>query len=244
MRAGREELARVLRSAGRPCEAVEALLASSRLSPASPSTLLGIADAALEAGDLVRARAFAEGAAREGGRDAFEELASVALAAGDLAGARREIARALEANPDGRAARLIAARIETKAGDFPAALARVEQAEEIGRRRGAPPLQGLSAARGDVLARAGDVAGARAAFRKEIESFPENFDAWSKLAFLAAGTGDRDGFRTTLGEMTTRTPSRRSLRVTAEIARAVGDSAEAAKWRRAAAGGTSGSPAR
>jgi Tfp pilus assembly protein PilF len=244
MREGWEELARVLRSAGRPSEAVEALLAATRLSPASPSTLLGIADAALEAGDLDRARAFAEGAAREGGRDAFEELASIALAAGDLAGARREIARALEANPDSRSARLIAARIEAKAGDLPAALARVEQAEEIGRRRGAPPLQGLAAARGDVLARNGDVEGARAAFRKEIDSFPENFDAWSKLAFLAAGAGDRDGYRRTLAEMTTRTPSRRSLLVAAEIARAVGDPAEAARWRRAAAAQASGLPAR
>jgi predicted Zn-dependent protease len=139
---------------------------------------------------------------------------------------------------------LIAARIETKAGDLPAALARVEQAEEIGRRLGSPPLQGLSAARGDILARSGDAAGARAAFRKEIESFPENFDAWSKLAFLAAGAGDRDGCRATLAEMTTRTPSRRSRLVAAEIARAVGDAAEAAKWRRAAAAGTSGFPAR
>ena len=244
MREGWEELARVLRSAGRPGEAVEALLSASRLAPPNPPTLLGIADAALEAGDLDRARACAEGAAREGGRDAFEELASIALAAGDLAESRREIARALDANPDSRAARLIAARIETKAGDLAGALARVEQAEEIGRRRDAPPLQGLSAARGDVLARSGHVAGARAAFREEIESFPGNFDAWSKLAFLSAGLGDRDGCRRTLVEMTTRTPSRRSRLVAAEIARAVGDSAEAARWRRAAAAGTSRVPAR
>src|SRR5262249_12850663 len=48
-------LARVLREAGRPAEAFDALLEADRLSPGTPQILIGLADLALRKGDIPRA---------------------------------------------------------------------------------------------------------------------------------------------------------------------------------------------
>src|SRR5262249_29706800 len=60
----REGLARVLREAGRPAEAFDALLEADRLSPGTPQILLGLADLALRQGDIPPARTYAQAAAR------------------------------------------------------------------------------------------------------------------------------------------------------------------------------------
>jgi predicted Zn-dependent protease len=92
-------------------------------------------------------------------------------------------------------------------------------------------LINLQATRGDVLARLGREAEAEEAFRGEIHDFPENLDAWSRLALLYASAGQRDQSERLLAEMVGRIPASRSFEAAARVAEILGDRAAAQRWR-------------
>jgi hypothetical protein len=92
----------------------------------------------------------------------------------------------------------------------------------------------LEATRGDVLSRMGEEEAAEKAFALEIRTFPENLDAWSRLALLYASAG-RDGeFRNLLSRMTAQVPGRRSLETAARVCDIVGDTRAARAFRQRA----------
>ncbi len=226
-----EALARALRRAGRPGEAIEALERADRLSPGTSQIVMGLADLNLAAGRFDKARALAE-AARELGADGVEEeLASIALAQGDLAAAKRHAETARQKDPEGRLALLLLARVEARQGRWPSALGLLDQLLAIEQRSHAFSIEGVRATRGDVLAHLGRDREAEEDFRQEMREFPANLDGWSRLALLYAATGRAAEFQTLLTEMTRLVPSPRSFEAAAKVCEIVGDREGARRFR-------------
>ena len=224
-----ELLTRVLRLSGRPREAMEALEHADRLQPGTPQILAGLSDLAFESGELKKARAYAEAARVAGATDVAPLLARIDLAAGDVARARQEALEAVAARSRDQGPLILLAQIEVAAGNLDAALAALRRADEVG--RGRPPMMDLEATRGDVLSRMGEEKAAEKAFAAEIRSFPENLDAWSRLALLYASAGREREFRDLLSRMTTQVPGRKSFEAAARVCEIVGDKKAARAWR-------------
>jgi len=229
-----EELARILRRAGRTREALAALERADRLSPNTPPILIGLAEMQRELGDYARARQLVLAAQATGATGVEEELASIALAQGDLATARQRAEAALAERPSARGPLLLLALVIQRRGDFSLALSFCDRALEIGRTRGDGSLVNLQSTRGDILARLGREKEAEEAFRAEIRDFPENLDAWSRLALVYASSGRRGEFQQLLSEMTRRLPTSRSFETAVRVCEIVGDRACARKWRQLA----------
>ncbi len=226
-----ETLARILRRAGRSREALDALEHADRLSPATPPILLGLADLQREVGNFARARELTLAAQAAGATQVEEELSWIALGQGDLASARREAEAALRVRPDAQGPLLLLASIAARAGELPRALDYCDRAIRLARARGEGPLINLQATRGDVLARLGRQAEAEEAFRAEVRDFPENLDAWSRLALLYASAGRRGEADRLLNEMVERVPASRSFQAAAHVSEILGDRAAAQRWR-------------
>ncbi|MDQ2980417.1 MAG: tetratricopeptide repeat protein, partial [Acidobacteriota bacterium] len=231
-----ETLAMILRRAGRPKDAIEALREADRREPGTPQILLGLAELYISTRDFEKARSLVGAAAVAGARDVSEEMAVIALEQGDLATSRAQIQQAFARSAATRRRPwLVLARIESKSGNLNAALADLDQALEIERSWNQPPMADIQATRGDVLARMGREREAEQAFRAEIRNFPENLDAWSRLALLYA-SGDRLAeFRQLLDDMTSRVPTRSTFATAARICAIVRDTACVQKWERRAA---------
>src|SRR5262249_47291954 len=152
-----------------------------------------------------------------------EELASIALAQGDLETARCETEKALAARPNTRAPLLLSAQIAFRTGDLAGALSFCDRALEMGRAKGDGPLINLESTRGDILARLGREGDAEEAFLAEIREFPENLDAWSRLALLYASSGQNEQFGALLQELGRRIPTRMGFEAAARICEIVGD---------------------
>lgn len=227
-----ETLARTLRRAGRPREALEALTQVDRLSPGTPQILLALSDLSLENRDFRKARSFVEAAGVAGATNFHGQLAAIALAEGNLTTARTEALTALSQRKTGRIPLVLLARIEQQNGKLAEALNYLEQALELERKGDQKPLVNLRSTQGDILARLGREREAEQAFRTEIGSFPENLDAWSRLALLYASQGRVGEFRELLEDMTRRVPNARSFEAAARVADIVGDKAAARDWRR------------
>ena len=225
-----ETLARVLRRAGRPREAIEALQKADRLSPGTSPILIALADLYREAGELDRADSLAKAAIAAGASGVEEELALIALARKDLDEASRQAQIALSRSPNARAPYLLLARIEQARNRPEAALSQLERALEIERRSNGAPMRDVQAVRGDAFARLGREADAEAAFRAEVRNFPENLDAWSRLALLYASAGRPDEFQRTLVEMTQRLSSRRAFETASRLCGIVGDREGQSRW--------------
>ena len=77
-------------------------------------------------------------------------------------------------------------------------------------------------------------ADAIAAFESEIRFFPQNRDAYSRLALLQFAAGHRGAAVSVLERMYAASPDRATAQLAAGVAEAVGEDALATKWRRTA----------
>ena len=100
------------------------------------------------------------------------------------------------------------------------------------RRSPTSPIEGLRAARADALAHLGRETDAEADFRIEVRVFPENLDAWSRLALLYASGGRTAEFQALVAEMTQRVPTRRCFEVAERVCEIAGDRKTAEDLRR------------
>lgn len=232
----RFQLALHLGTLGREVEALAQLDEAIALAPQAASGML------LEKGRLLRRRGDLEGAARhaeavlpELPAEARELLAEVALDRGDLAAAREEARRALDAEraPRSRPV-LILATVELAAGRPAAALelltpvaARVETGE-------LPPLPSLDYLRADALARLGRAEEAEGAFRREVERYPAHSRAWAQLAVLYATERRFERIEPTLEAMIRAHPVRATYLLAADTAQRLGDQEGALRYRRRA----------
>ena len=227
-----ETLARVLRRSGRTRDALAALERADRLAPGTPQVILGLADLHREAGDFDKARALALAAGEAGAPGFREELASIALAAGDLEAAQREAQAVLAGNVNARAPRLVLARVALAGGDVAGALGQIDGAIRLDRQTGRTPAVGFRSMRGDLLARLGREKEAEQDFRAEVASYPENLDGWARLALLYASQGRPGEPAGILSEMTSRVPTPKSYDTALRVCGILRDPSCGREWTR------------
>jgi len=225
-----ETLARLLRRSGRIPEAVAALERADRLAPGTPQIMLGLADLHRENRDFARARTLALAAGEAGAPGFREELAAIAISSGDFEAARKEAEAILAKTPSARGPRLVLARVELARGNLAAALALLDSTQELDRAAGRPSPFGLGSLRGDVLARLGREREAEASFQSEVTSYPENLDAWARLALLYASQGRAAELDALLSAMTEKVPTPQSYDAALRVCRIIDDPACGRRW--------------
>ena len=227
---------RALFRLGRYDEALAALKKGAELSPSSAAYFfISIANACLVLGRVDDAKAHAEIALSRGDPSAHEILARVALAKGDVATAEKEAREAVAAFPRSRLPILALARVEIARGNFPAALARVDEAEKMTAAFSLEPIESLDFLRGEIFARMSRPEEAEKEFKAELRAFPQNADAQASLALLYAAWGRKADARRVLGELVAGNPSANLLLTAAQVSTILGDTAEASVYRKRAA---------
>ena len=180
-------------------------------------------DAAETAAELARATVPAQ---------ALELLARVALARGRLSEAREQADAAVAVRNPQPASWLIGAEVRTAAGDYPGALARLDEAERRAKALGLESVYNLEALRADAFGRSGRSREAEAAYRREAAAFPGNLLAQANLAALLFAEGRRPDALLVLDAMIAANPHPRARQIALVTLEAVGDKASAARYRR------------
>ena len=184
----------------------------------------------LQNGNVDQAAAHAELALSSTPGAAHHLLGRVALTRRDYATAERE-ARAAAQDPSfRRPAAVLQALVLIQQGRLAEALQLLDRVRaESGQ---STAVRDLESTRGDILARMERAAEAEAAFQAELRAFPQNREAWSRLALLYFAAGRADQGAAALERMyeASRDPS--TARMAAGIAEAVGERRLADAWRR------------
>ncbi|HSL85080.1 MAG TPA: sulfatase-like hydrolase/transferase, partial [Thermoanaerobaculia bacterium] len=197
---------------GRNEEALDAYRRQMELSQGSSVAALNVAGALLRLGRLEEAEEHALLAA-EDYPQAWDTLAQIALRQEDVAKAEGYLEHAASdsAQPGLRVTR---AEVLVAQGRPEEALEVVAEVEETVRREGLDPelARGLYVIRGEALASLGRGEEAAAAFRREIELFPHELSAYSRLALLYALVGEGQSSAQILRRMVPRGGGRGSRR--------------------------------
>lgn len=228
-------LAAFYETAGEPVRAEEAY---KRAISSAPSLAPGFA---LSLGSLqLRMRKFDEAAAHanlaltrpSAAAGAHLLLARIAVARGDFAAADREARLAAVDASRRREASVVAAQVRTAQGRLGEALQILDGAK---RESGAEPVPDLESARGDVLARMNRAQDAERAFRAEIAAFPNNREAYTRLAVLLVAMDRAGEAARVLEQMFVSNRSRATATLIAETWRAVENESAARRWEQRAA---------
>ncbi|MBV8202937.1 MAG: sulfatase-like hydrolase/transferase [Acidobacteria bacterium] len=201
------------------------------IDPGSAPVAIAAASLYLDLGELDQAENHARIAAAGAPSFAHGLLAQIAMRRGKLDLAEREARAALDEK--GRRIRpmITLAEVLHARHRYEDALAQVRQAEGAYAERTAKDpelIEGLSLIRGKILADLGDAAGAEAAFRQEIQSFPEDLPAYPNLAILDALTGRPEAARDTLRHMVDAHPSAAAYAEAVKTLRVLADPSGAA----------------
>lgn len=187
-----ESLARNLQKLGRSEEALAAYKRALEISDGSPHLAISAASLLFDLRRLDEAEAHARLALVSNPSFAHGLLAQIALERGDLDGAEREARLALdEKNPRLGPTITLAAVLHAR-GRYEEALEMTGRTEQTWSERKQPDpelVRGLFLQRGRILADLGRAGEAEAAFRRELELFPDDLGAWSNLAVLYALSG-------------------------------------------------------
>jgi arylsulfatase A-like enzyme/Flp pilus assembly protein TadD len=230
-------------------EARAALAAYGRalaIDPGSATTALAAASLYFDLGQLDLAETHARMAASGSPSFAHDLLAEIALRRGKLEDAEREARAALDERGRRIRPRITLAEVLHARHRYEEALEQTRQAERAYAERAAPDpelIQGLALVRGKILADLGDAAGAEAAFRQEIQSYPDDLRAYPNLAILYALTGRPAAARDTLRQMVGSHPSAAAYAEAVKALRVLSDPGGAAAVLRLALGKFPGDPA-
>jgi arylsulfatase A-like enzyme/tetratricopeptide (TPR) repeat protein len=228
---GWAKLGDVLDLAGDYAGAADAYRQALKASPtAPPDLMLNAAEAALRADRLDEAQSLARSGLDGVPSRGHELLARVAMARGEHAAAERE-ARAAVGLPPRPAGLVLLAETIQRQGRFQETLRTLDRAEELAREMRMAPVFGLSALRGETLGKSGDLQGAKAAYRTEIEAYPSNLEAWAGLCVLYGIERDKEEVYRLLEEMAAANPGPRAELLAADTLEAFGDTAGAARWQ-------------
>jgi tetratricopeptide (TPR) repeat protein len=202
-----DKLGEVLAIMGRHEEAIATYReAMGRAQRFSPEMALSLGDAYLETGRLDEAGQYADLAMKSIPSGAHALRARVSIERKDFAAAEREAIAAIGTESPQPATMLLLADVKRARGDLAGALAAVEAAEERARALGVPALYRLDFLRGDLLARMDRPEEAEAAYRREIESFPQHTQAYANLAVIYFVQGRSREMERVLDAMVTANP--------------------------------------
>jgi tetratricopeptide (TPR) repeat protein len=216
------------------------------IDPGSAPVALAAASLYFDLGQLDLAEAHARMAAAGNPSFAHGLLAQLAVRRGRLEDAEREARAALDER--GRRIRpmIILAEVLHARHRYEEALEQTRQAERAYAERTAQDpdlIQGLALIRGKILADLGDAAGAEAAFKQEIQRFPDDLRAYPNLAILYALAGRPAAARDTLQRMVSEHPTPAAYAEAVKALRALADPGDATALLRFALGKFPGDPA-
>jgi choline-sulfatase len=227
-------LAESLARLGRAAEADAAFVRAQELWP-SPSGEIALARArlALEDGRYDDATRQASGALASSPVAAQAILARAALARDDLAGAEAHARKALAPPASDVGAALVLAEVHLRRNEPESALRVLDEAK---RASGTGPTpRDVAFLRGDALARLNRLPEAQAAFEEEMSAYPDNAQAYARLAVVwgMRGRTVRD-VRGLLETMHARRPGAETALLASRTLESMGDASGAAAWRRRA----------
>ncbi|HEX3108518.1 MAG TPA: sulfatase-like hydrolase/transferase [Thermoanaerobaculia bacterium] len=178
-----------------------------------PDVLLSLASAYLQESDTAHAMEAARAALPFDPRAAHSMIALAALAKGDTATAESEAATIERPHATDLVLR---AEIAAHQSRFNDALALLDQAESM-----EGNVYRLHFVRGDVFARMNRNREAVEEFRTEIAKFPNDLDAYERLAFVLAIAGDSAGASRALDDMVAANPTPAARRLAGETRKAL-----------------------
>ncbi|HXG57523.1 MAG TPA: sulfatase-like hydrolase/transferase [Thermoanaerobaculia bacterium] len=222
--------AQILGELARHREAIEAAKEGLRRSPNAIGLLIAVANLSIITGDLEDAQRHAELLAKLEPGKSHEILARVWTQRGKLDKAREEADLALKTSSDPVAPLMTIGLIEKQKNNLTEALKYLDQAADQLSKKKNPRTANLHFYRGDVLARLGRSAEAEQEFRKEIELFPDQPDAYSSLILLLSSQGRIEEATQLVFALVEKAPVARSYIAISETLKAVGDDRGAVYW--------------
>jgi tetratricopeptide (TPR) repeat protein len=178
---------------------------------------ISIANLQFRMGDLTGAEAHARLAMTRSPGAAHMLLAHVALSRHDAATAEKEALASMEDHTHVRDGAVVLAQVYAASNRLDEALRAID-----GVSRDGSPVENLDATRGDILARMQRNAEAEQAFRRELQHFPHNLDAWTKYAILLTTEGRAIDARAQLDAMQRATPGVAAQRAAASTRKLLG----------------------
>jgi arylsulfatase A-like enzyme/Tfp pilus assembly protein PilF len=192
--------------------------ALSRSPRPSSDLLLSLGAVYLQKRDPAHAAEAGRAAMASDPRAAHVLLAQAALARGDVAEAASETASIDRPHPTDL---VLMAEVSARRRHFDEALSRLDQAEMTARQSGEGEVYRLQFVRGDIYAQMSRNPDAIASFQKEIAAFPNDLDAYARLAIVFAISGDRAGAERALNQMVSANPTPLAKRLAAETRKAL-----------------------
>ncbi|HEX9162535.1 MAG TPA: sulfatase-like hydrolase/transferase, partial [Thermoanaerobaculia bacterium] len=238
----RIQLAHVDEATGRFVEAASAYREVMARDPSlAEQVLIGLATCYLNLHRLDEARSHAEAARAFNRGGAGLLLGRIALAASDARAAERHARDAMTDRHYTTAAMLLLAEALVEQRNATAAqkaLSTLDTLKQTNAQRGKAPVQGLELLRSDALIRLDRVDDGVAALRAEIQQFPQNRDAYGRLAAVELLRGNSGAADQTLEQLVRANPTPASYELAAKTLEHFGRAAEGAAFRaRQRAGG-------
>jgi tetratricopeptide (TPR) repeat protein len=242
------QIGSLLAQTGRFEEAIAAFRTAQELRPDAGDIALGLAGALLRTGQAEAAQLQTDRAVALAGQSdararaaAHEMAARVALARGDADAAIVHAEAAQEADPGLPVTRFVRGRLEYDEGKYEEAAAAFEAAAAVVDESGRA-LADLHFYYGETLAQLDRYDDAEAQFRRELEAFPRNIQAYTSLAMLYRAS-NRDGLvEDVLNELVAATPTPEGYAVAARLWTVLGDRSRAEALRSDARARFSGDP--
>ncbi|HEV8660880.1 MAG TPA: sulfatase-like hydrolase/transferase [Thermoanaerobaculia bacterium] len=222
-------LSRTLENLGRTEDAIEAAKHGLRLSPNASHLALMVGRMSLNVDRIDDAERHAELAMSSEPAAAHDLLARVALKRHDLERAEREAKLALE-DRDHVFALMTLGQVEIERKNYERGLAWCNRAIDVLKKRSGTAVKGLYYLRGDLLARLGRDTEAEEAFRKEIELFPRDAQAYKNLILLYITEGRNDEATKLVFQLVDKAPIPRSYVAISTTLKTVGDDRGARYW--------------
>jgi arylsulfatase A-like enzyme/tetratricopeptide (TPR) repeat protein len=222
---------KILSKMGRNREAIAAARDGLKRQPNAVPLLMTVANHSIAINDLDQAQAHAELLLKSEPSRAREILARVAVERGDYKRAKEEAQASVKNSHDPTPGYLTLGMIAKKENDFAGALRYLDQAASASAKH-KKPLATLHFNRGDVLARLGRNAEAEQEFRKEIEAYPRNPEAYSSLILLLSTQGRTQEATQLVFDLVKVSPGAASYVTISETLQAIGDDRGAVYWAR------------
>ncbi len=228
---GWTQLGKTLEMQGRLEEAIEAYRKTIEAAPMlAPGTALSMADVFLALNRFDECIKHAELALDTHPGAARLTIARAHFAKRDLASAERAAQQVIEDPSRKRDGLILTAQIRTSQHRFPEAMSLLDSVKAETAALGQQPLASYFFARGDLLARMGNLPDAKAAFGEEIEYYPHNREAYVRLAVLQTLEGREDEANRTFESMVKANPSRSSYALASETFQGLRRQGSANAW--------------